>query len=154
MSRRSIRLGCRFSASANLCGSARPNKRLPIAITGSRPARRCSATSGWTSRLVPANDPFFGRGGKLMAATQKEQELKYELVVPVATAEKPTAVSSCNCHLDHFGHAFGIKTPDGKDRPTAPASASDWNASALALFRKHGFDPDRWPASVKQILEL
>jgi seryl-tRNA synthetase len=64
-------------------------------------------------RPVPANDPFFGRGGRLAAATQKDQDLKYELVVPVAAAEKPTAVASCNCHLDHFGHAFGIRTADG-----------------------------------------
>ena len=25
---------------------------------------------------------------------------------------------------------------------------------ALALFRKHGFDPDRWPHDVKQVLAL
>ncbi len=108
---------------------------------------------GLDVKAVPANDPFFGRGGKLMAATQKEQELKYELVVPVATADKPTAVSSCNCHLDHFGHAFGIKTPDGKDAHSA-CIGFGLERISLALFRKHGFDPDRWPASVKQILEL
>src|SRR5204863_1354622 len=28
---------------------------------------------------VVANDPFFGRGGRVMAATQKEQTLKFEL---------------------------------------------------------------------------
>ena len=54
----------------------------------------------------------------MMAATQKEQDLKYELVVPVATAEKPTAVASCNYHLDHFGHAFGIRTADGEPAHT------------------------------------
>src|SRR5205085_3331681 len=47
---------------------------------------------GLDVRPVPANDPFFGRGGRMMAAAQKEQDLKYELVVPVATAERPTAV--------------------------------------------------------------
>src|SRR5262245_56212775 len=41
-------------------------------------------------KRVLANDPFFGRGDRMMAATQKEQDLKYELVVPVATPERPT----------------------------------------------------------------
>jgi len=37
---------------------------------------------------IVANDPFFGRGGRVMAATQKEQELKYELVAPIASKKK------------------------------------------------------------------
>src|SRR5438093_428704 len=74
---------------------------------------------GLDARPVVANDPFFGRGGRMMAAAQKEQDLKYELVVPVATAERPTAVASSNYHLDHFGHAFGIRTADGKPAHSA-----------------------------------
>lgn len=101
---------------------------------------------------VIANDPFFGRGGKMMAATQKEQDLKYELVVPVATAEKPTAVASSNCHLDHFGHAFHIHQADGKPAHSACVGFG-LERIALALFRKHGFDPGRWPASVRRVLD-
>ncbi len=108
---------------------------------------------GLDVKAMPANDPFFGRGGRLMAATQKEQELKYELMVPVASAEKPTAVTSCNCHLDHFGHAFGILTPDGKPAHRA-CIGFGLERIALALLRKHGFDPDHWPRDVKQVLEL
>jgi seryl-tRNA synthetase len=108
---------------------------------------------GLDARPVPANDPFFGRGGRMMAATQKEQALKFELVVPVASAEKPTAVASCNSHLDHFGHAFGIQTADGQ---TAHSACVGFGLErvALALFRAHGFEPARWPASVQQALEL
>lgn len=100
-----------------------------------------------------ANDPFFGRGGRLMSATQKEQDLKYELMVPVASKDKLTAVTSCNYHLDHFGHAFDIKTADGK---TAHSACIGFGLEriALALFRAHGFDPERWPADVKQVLAL
>lgn len=100
---------------------------------------------------VVANDPFFGRGGRMMAATQKEQALKYEIVATVATPDHPTAVASCNCHLDHFGHPFNIKTADGK---VAHSSCVGFGLEriALALFRKHGFDPDRWPHDVKQVL--
>ena len=32
---------------------------------------------GLDVRPVPANDPFFGRGGRMAAATQREQDLKY-----------------------------------------------------------------------------
>ena len=55
------------------------------------------------ARPVVANDPFFGRGGRVMAAMQREQSLKYELVVPISSPETPTAIASCNYHLDHFG---------------------------------------------------
>lgn len=102
---------------------------------------------------VVANDPFFGRGARMMAAQQKEQTLKFEMVATVATAEKPTAIASANCHLDHFGHSFGINTADGKVAHSA-CIGFGLERIALALFRKHGFDPDRWPREVKQVLAL
>jgi seryl-tRNA synthetase len=108
---------------------------------------------GLDVKPVVANDPFFGRGGRMMAATQKEQTLKYELVIPVASKDKPTAITSCNYHLDHFGLAFNIKTADGQ---TAHSACIGFGLEriALALFRVHGFDPDRWPAEIKQVLAL
>ncbi len=102
---------------------------------------------------VIANDPFFGRGGKMMAATQKEQNLKYELVHAVATDEKPTAITSCNCHLDHFGHTFDIHTADGEYAHTA-CIGFGLERIALALFMKHGFNTDKWPSDVKSVLAL
>jgi seryl-tRNA synthetase len=102
---------------------------------------------------VVANDPFFGRGGRVMAAAQKEQNLKYELVICVSDTGKPTAIASCNYHLDHFGHGFEIRTADGK-----PAHSScvgfGLERISLALFRVHGTGPDRWPAAVRRVLEL
>jgi seryl-tRNA synthetase len=38
---------------------------------------------GLSWRIDTASDPFFGRGGKLMAMSQVEQALKFELLVPV-----------------------------------------------------------------------
>lgn len=108
---------------------------------------------GLDAKPVVANDPFFGRGGRMMAATQKEQDLKYELVVPVATAEKPTAVVSCNYHMDHFGHAFNIKTSNGADAHTA-CIGFGLERIALALFKIHGFTPASWPADVRKVLGL
>ncbi|MBA4020504.1 MAG: amino acid--[acyl-carrier-protein] ligase [Pirellula sp.] len=108
---------------------------------------------GLEAEAVVANDPFFGRGGKVMAAAQKEQVLKFELVHEVATAEKPTAITSCNYHQNHFGHTFGIHTPDGKDAHTS-CIGFGLERIALALFMKHGFDPDLWPHDVKNTLGL
>ncbi len=102
---------------------------------------------------VLANDPFFGRGGRVMKATQREQDLKYELVVPICSTEKPTAVTSCNYHLDHFGLNFDIKTDDGKPAHSA-CIGFGLERIALALLKKHGLDPSGWPAPVKQVLEL
>lgn len=108
---------------------------------------------GLDAQPVAANDPFFGRGGQMLAATQVEQDLKYELVVPIATAEKPTAVASCNYHLDHFGHAFEILTSDGKPAHSACVGFG-LERVALALFKTHGFDPARWPTAVQRVLAL
>ncbi|HWA37945.1 MAG TPA: amino acid--[acyl-carrier-protein] ligase [Burkholderiales bacterium] len=101
---------------------------------------------------VVANDPFFGRGGRVMVATQREQALKFELVVPIASAAKPTAVASSNYHLDHFGVAFDIRTPDGAVAHSACVGFG-LERIALALFRRHGFDPETWPAAVRAVLD-
>src|ERR1700722_1421885 len=49
-------------------------------------------------RIKPASDPFFGRGGTLVGRAQIEDELKFELVVPVRSADTETACMSFNCH--------------------------------------------------------
>jgi len=108
---------------------------------------------GLDVKPVVANDPFFGAGKKLMAASQREQALKFELEVPVASAEKPTAVTSCNYHLDHFGHSFDIRTADDKVAHTA-CIGFGLERIALALFKKHGFKPEKWPTEVKNVLGL
>jgi seryl-tRNA synthetase len=107
---------------------------------------------GLEPRAVAANDPFFGRGGRVMAATQLEQSLKFELVVPIASEEMPTPIVSSNYHRDHFGLAFGIKTADGAPAHTA-CIGFGLERIALALFRRHGFVPARWPAEVRGILD-
>jgi seryl-tRNA synthetase len=111
------------------------------------------AALGLEARPVVANDPFFGRGGRVMAATQREQTLKFELVVPIASTEQPTAVVSCNYHLDHFGQAFRIFTADGDTAHTA-CIGFGLERIALALFRRHGFDPSLWPAEARELLRL
>jgi seryl-tRNA synthetase len=108
---------------------------------------------GLAVEAVVANDPFFGRGGRLAKATQREQALKFELVVPICSTEKPTAVSSCNYHLDYFGKAFDIQTQDGEAAHTA-CIGFGLERIALALFKTHGFNIKTWPSEVKAVLEL
>jgi len=102
---------------------------------------------------VVANDPFFGRGGKVQKAMQIEQVLKYELVTPICSREKPTAISSCNYHLDTFGSVFGIRTPDGEPAHTACVGFG-LERIALALFRNHGLRLADWPSEVRDVLGL
>ena len=106
---------------------------------------------GLPARSELASDPFFGRGGRMLAATQRQQELKFEVTVPVISEEKPTAVCSFNWHQDHFGTIFDIKTPDGSVANTA-CLGFGMERVCMALFRHHGFDPRNWPASVLQKL--
>jgi seryl-tRNA synthetase len=108
---------------------------------------------GVNAEAVVANDPFFGRGGAMLGASQIEQALKFELVVPIASADHPTAAVSCNYHQDHFGSAFGIFTADGATAHTACVGFG-LERITLALFKTHGLDTPRWPASVRTTLGL
>jgi seryl-tRNA synthetase len=102
---------------------------------------------------VVANDPFFGRGGKVQKAMQREQNLKYEFVVPICSTEKPTAIGSCNYHLDHFGIAFDIRTADGSIAHSACVGFG-LERVALALFKTHGLRLAKWPGEVRDVLGL
>jgi seryl-tRNA synthetase len=95
-----------------------------------------------------AADPFFGRGGKMLAANQKEQKLKFEVLVPVISAHEPTAVCSFNFHQEHFGSIFEIRTPDGKTANTA-CLGFGLERIVMALFKTHGFQVECWPDAVR-----
>jgi len=100
-----------------------------------------------------ASDPFFGRGGKLMATSQVEQALKFELLIPVHSADQPTACMSFNYHRDHFGTTWNIRTVFGEAAHTA-CVAFGIDRLALALFAAHGVDLPRWPARVRGALTI
>jgi seryl-tRNA synthetase len=102
--------------------------------------------------IVPANDPFFGRAGKLMKAHQLEQGLKMELVIPVANVE-PTACVSFNDHQDNFARAWGVRQADG-DLACTACVGFGLERITLALFRHHGLDTAAWPADVRALLSV
>ena len=108
---------------------------------------------GIAAEAVVANDPFFGRGGPMLAVNQLEKALKIELVAEVADAARPTALVSCNYHQSHFGEAFGIQTADGAPAHTACVGFG-LERITLALYRAHGLDTDMWPSSVLTALHL
>jgi hypothetical protein len=103
---------------------------------------------GLAAEAVVANDPFFGRSGRLLAAGQLDEALKYELVTPICSTEKPTAIASSNCHRDHFGVPFGITTADGETAHSACVGFG-MERITLALLHTHGLDLSRWPAAVR-----
>jgi seryl-tRNA synthetase len=102
---------------------------------------------GLDARLAVATDPFFGRAGRMLAASQREQELKFEVVVQIAGPE-PTAVASFNYHQDHFASAYGIELEGGVAAHTA-CLGFGVERIALALLRTHGLEPEDWPADVR-----
>jgi len=104
-------------------------------------------------RIAPASDPFFGRAAKLIAQSQVEQSLKFEMLIAVRSAAQPTACMSFNCHRDHFASTWGLHTEDGEVAHTA-CVAFGMDRLALALFATHGLDLARWPQRTRQSLAL
>lgn len=102
--------------------------------------------------LELASDPFFGRGGKLLANSQRAQSLKFEILVPIASNDR-TAVASFNYHQEHFGSTFEIKLHDGAVAHTA-CLGFGLERITLALFRRHGLEIDTWPVTVLARLGL
>lgn len=104
---------------------------------------------GLDARPAAANDPFFGRVGKMLAANQREEELKTELLVRLyGDLHEGTAVVSANCHRDHFGQTFSLHTADGGVAHSACVGFG-MERIVLALVRTHGLDPAAWSVPVQ-----
>ena len=101
--------------------------------------------------VAAASDPFFGRARKLMAMSQIQQSLKFELLIPVHSDQLPTACMSFNYHRDHFGTTWELVTEGGEVAHTA-CVAFGLDRLALALFATHGLDLQTWPAVVRKTL--
>lgn len=105
---------------------------------------------GLNVEAVLANDPFFGRGSALMGQGQIDKKLKYEIVAEIAQPT-PNAVASANCHEDHFGQPFAIRSSDGQVAHSA-CIGFGLDRIALALFRRHGLEYREWPLAVREQL--
>jgi seryl-tRNA synthetase len=107
---------------------------------------------GLEIELDVANDPFFGRAGRMLASQQRDQQLKWELLAPIAGGSQ-TAVASSNYHQDHFGLTYEIKTAEGEVAHTGCMAFGEERVT-LALFSAHGLDTSMWPSAVRDQLEL
>jgi seryl-tRNA synthetase len=108
---------------------------------------------GFTFNVDCANDPFFGRVGQVMALSQKQQSLKFELLIPLRSEDQPTACMSFNYHRDHFGTTWDIRDAEGEAAHTG-CVAFGMDRLAVAMFHTHGTDLAKWPAGVRETLEI
>jgi len=116
-------------------------------------ARTLVESFGLPGVIEVANDPFFGRAGRLLAANQRDDNLKFELLVPIVAGAPRTACVSFNDHRDLFGRAWAIETETGEAAHTACVGFGVERLT-LALFRHHGFALASWPGSVRHALGL
>ena len=100
-----------------------------------------------------ANDPFFGRVGQVMAVSQRQQALKFELLIPYHPGAAPTACMSFNYHREHFGQVWGIRDNKGELAHTG-CVAFGIDRLTVALFAIHGLDLQKWPSVTKAALAL
>jgi seryl-tRNA synthetase len=101
---------------------------------------------GLQVELDVATDPFFGRSGRMLAASQREQQLKFEILTQI-TGPELTAVASFNYHQDHFASAYEIRLANGGEAHTA-CLGFGLERITIALFSTHGFDIQAWPAEI------
>jgi seryl-tRNA synthetase len=100
-----------------------------------------------------ANDPFFGRVGQIMAVSQLQQALKFELLIPYFDGAKPTACMSFNYHREHFGNVWGMRDSKNELAHTG-CVAFGMDRLAVAMFANHGLDTGRWPESARRALRM
>jgi hypothetical protein len=82
----------------------------------------------------------------MLAANQRDQELKFELVAMIGGPE-PTAIASFNYHQDHFTLIYDLGFEGGAVAHTG-CVAFGIERITLALFRAHGMDVRSWPREV------
>ena len=85
----------------------------------------------------------------MLADGQKEQQLKFEVLVPVISREQADrrAARSTTTRTTS-ATSFDIKTADGDVAHTA-CLGFGLERCVMALFKTHGFAPDEWPAAVR-----
>lgn len=110
------------------------------------------ADLGLSVDLVVANDPFFGRVGRVLANNQLENELKFEVTARIST-EIPGAIASGNYHEDHLALDFDISREGGGSMHSA-CFAFGLDRIALALINAHGTELGSWPSFVRESLSM
>ncbi|MHB8491916.1 MAG: amino acid--[acyl-carrier-protein] ligase [Solirubrobacteraceae bacterium] len=100
-----------------------------------------------------ANDPFFGRAGRMLAINQREQSLKFEVQVDIGGAEA-TAVASFNYHQDFFASLYAIVLETEQEPVHTACLGFGLERITLALLWRHGLALEHWPSAVRSELAL
>ena len=87
----------------------------------------------------------------MLANNQRDQRLKFELLIPIEGDAAPTACASFNSHQDHFSGIWGIAGAEGHTARTGCVGFG-LERMTLALLRHHGLNPAQWPAEVRGVL--
>ncbi|MGO9991024.1 MAG: amino acid--[acyl-carrier-protein] ligase [Steroidobacteraceae bacterium] len=116
-------------------------------------ASALAAELGLPCSLEVASDPFFGRIGQVIAVSQRQQALKFELLIPYHAGATPTACMSFNDHREHFSHVWRIHDERG-DLAHTGCVAFGIDRLSIALFAVHGIDLNKWPASTRLALAM
>ena len=107
---------------------------------------------GLPVRSEAANDPFFGRVGRMLAANQLDVVAQVRDGASTSPRSSPTAIGSSNYHEDHFGHSFDLHLADGTPAHSA-CIGFGLDRITLALFATHGMDVEDWPEGVRSALQ-
>jgi seryl-tRNA synthetase len=89
----------------------------------------------------------------MLAVSQRQQALKFEMLIPYYSGATPTACMSFNYHREHFGNVWGIRDDRGELAHTS-CVAFGIDRLTVALFAVHGLDVTRWPEATRQALAL
>lgn len=108
---------------------------------------------GLFAERVPANDPFFGRTGRLLGEAQRANGVKFEIVVPITNPETPTAVASTNRHGTTMGERYQIRGADGAPAQSACVGVG-LERLALAFYAAYGTDCFAWPSRVRAAIGI
>jgi seryl-tRNA synthetase len=108
---------------------------------------------GLPHTLEIASDPFFGRVGQIKAVSQRQQALKFEMLIPYHAGARPTACMSFNCHREHFGNVWNIRDEFDAVAHTG-CVAFGVDRLTVALFAVHGLETGRWPERTRRALAI
>jgi len=100
---------------------------------------------GLASWMETANDPFFTNDFEVKAAFQRQNDMKFELCMPLASGS--VAVASSNFHSVTFGKAFNILT--GTRPACTGCAAFGLERWVYAVLSQVGCVPEKWPGGLR-----
>ncbi|MEL6298494.1 MAG: aminoacyl--tRNA ligase-related protein [Pseudomonadota bacterium] len=136
-----------FVGHEDFCRSAR-EKALPL-------VKSLAESFDMEMQLQTATDPFFATVSAAKKFFQAAQEVKNEIKIPVLDADgnkKVIACGSVNLHGNFFGKRFDITAGEAREPVHTGCVGLGIERWVLAGFTQHGFDPDRWPEDVREII--